>query len=168
MIIVKQGNSTKFEQGTWCHRLIAIDCARWLNPLFNIQLMKWLDEWMNIKAENKCILENALHNIKPYMDKYKCIEKCIQKRLQNELGGEIEVSCDTGYIDLLTDTEIIEIKYGRDWKHAVGQLLIYSLDYPLHKKRIHLFGIEDNENINKSCQNYNIYISYEPFIKEID
>jgi hypothetical protein len=44
LIIVKQGNSTKFEQGTWCHRLIAIDCARWLNAKFALQIIKWTDE----------------------------------------------------------------------------------------------------------------------------
>lgn len=44
LIIVKQGNSSKFEQGTWCHRLIAIDCARWLNAKFALQIIKWTDE----------------------------------------------------------------------------------------------------------------------------
>jgi len=44
LIIIKQGNTSKFVQGTWCHRLIAIDCARWLNPRFALQIIKWTDE----------------------------------------------------------------------------------------------------------------------------
>lgn len=44
LIIVKQGNTSQFTQGTWCHRLIAIDCARWLSPRFALQVIKWTDE----------------------------------------------------------------------------------------------------------------------------
>ena len=44
LIIVKKGNSTKFTQGTWVHRLIAIDLARWISPTFAVQMTKWLDE----------------------------------------------------------------------------------------------------------------------------
>lgn len=44
LTIVKQGNSSKFAQGTWCHRLIAIDCARWLHPSFAVQIIKWTEE----------------------------------------------------------------------------------------------------------------------------
>ena len=43
LIIVKQGGDPKL-RGTWCHRIIAIDCARWLNAKFALQIMKWTDE----------------------------------------------------------------------------------------------------------------------------
>lgn len=43
VIIVKKGGDPKL-QGTWCHRLIAIDCTRWLNPRFALQVIKWTDE----------------------------------------------------------------------------------------------------------------------------
>ena len=38
-----KGGDVRF-QGSWIHRLIAIDCARWLNPRFSLQIMKWTDE----------------------------------------------------------------------------------------------------------------------------
>lgn len=41
VIIIKKGGNY---QGTWCHRLIAIDCARWLNPRFALQIIKWTDQ----------------------------------------------------------------------------------------------------------------------------
>jgi len=44
LMIVNKGNSSKFVQGTWVHRLIAIDLARWINPRFALQIMKWTDE----------------------------------------------------------------------------------------------------------------------------
>jgi hypothetical protein len=77
------------------------------------------------------------------------------------LGGCIEVETEVGYIDLLTDYEIIEIKDGKLWKHALGQILMYSVDYPNHKKRIHLFDIEKNKMIEDRCNIYNIKVSYE-------
>jgi len=43
LIIVRQGGDPHL-QGTWVHRLIAIDCARWLNPRFALQVIKWTDE----------------------------------------------------------------------------------------------------------------------------
>jgi hypothetical protein len=46
LIIVKKGNSTKFTQGTWVHRLVAIDLARWISPTFAVQMTKWMDELM--------------------------------------------------------------------------------------------------------------------------
>lgn len=98
----------------------------------------------------------------------KQIEKKIQNKLYKELGGEIEVKTENGYIDLLTNSEIIEIKDGKLWKNAIGQILVYSQSYPKHNKRIHLFGIENNENINKICKDYNIKVTYDPNIVEED
>lgn len=82
-------------------------------------------------------------------------EKTIRDRLQNQLGGLIEVSTPVGRIDLLTDTEIIEIKPTKTWKAAMGQVLAYGAFYPNHQKRIHLFG--SKRHINSS----------EPLIREM-
>lgn len=43
ILVTKKGGVPKL-QGTWCHRLIAIDCARWLHPRFALQVIKWTDE----------------------------------------------------------------------------------------------------------------------------
>jgi hypothetical protein len=64
----------------------------------------------------------------------------VVKRLQTELGGQTEVVTAIGRIDLLTETEIIEVKQVSDWKAALGQILTYSGFFPEHTKRIHLFG----------------------------
>jgi len=74
-------------------------------------------------------------------------EKIIQLRLQSELGGEIEVKTPAGPIDLLTDNKIIEIKKVRNWKAALGQILIYGKYYPNHQKHIHLFGKVSNSDL---------------------
>lgn len=64
----------------------------------------------------------------------------VRDRLQSQLGGLTEVATPAGRIDLLTQTEIIEVKHLSEWKAAMGQVLAYSGFYPEHKKRIHLFG----------------------------
>lgn len=68
-------------------------------------------------------------------------EKAIQARLCEELGGHREVPHSVGFIDLLTDIELIEVKEVRRWMQGVGQLLVYGQDYPRLQRRLHLFGI---------------------------
>lgn len=68
------------------------------------------------------------------------IERRIRDRLGAELGGQVEVITAVGRIDLLTASEVIEIKNIDDWKEALGKILAYSAFFPEHCKRIHLFG----------------------------
>ena len=51
---------------------------------------------------------------------------------------EVPVPC--GRIDVLTDSEIIEVKEAKGWKGAIGQIISYGIYYPERTKRIHLFG----------------------------
>ncbi len=68
-------------------------------------------------------------------------EKSVQKRLAKTLGKvQREVPTLAGNIDLLTEQELIEVKSVKNWKFAVGQVLIYGQSYSNHQKRIHLFG----------------------------
>jgi len=41
---VCKGNTSKFQQGTWVHRKVAIHLAQWLSPNFAVQVSNWLDE----------------------------------------------------------------------------------------------------------------------------
>lgn len=74
-------------------------------------------------------------------------ERDVQRDLAVALGGQLEAPCPDGLIDLLTDTEVIEIKCIDGWKSAFGQVLVYSEHYPLHVKRIHLFSTNPNRLI---------------------
>lgn len=74
------------------------------------------------------------------VDSYDNPEYQVVQRLNNELGGQVEVITAVGRIDLLTDTQVIEVKQVSDWKAALGQILTYSAFFPEHIKRIHLFG----------------------------
>ena len=144
--------------GSWIHPLLATNIAQWISIEFSVKVSFWIDEWKKLN-NNIDIYNNEIINIKPDFTRQK--EREIQNKLQKELGGEIEVLTDSGIVDLLTDNEIIEIKNGKNWKQAVGQILMYGLDFTKHKKRIHLFDIEKDEKIEDKCKIYNIYVSYE-------
>ena len=60
-------------------------------------------------------------------------ERRVQERLHEMIGGEREVDCVHGRIDLLTDRLLIEVKSCADWMKGVGQLICYSADYPGHR-----------------------------------
>jgi hypothetical protein len=93
------------------------------------------------------------------------IETQIRDRLHSELGGLIEISTAAGRIDLLTETEIIEIKNIKDWKAALGQILVYSAFYLNHQKRIHLFGsqaeLEKLHDLEAACLSFNVNVTAE-------
>ncbi|MGL4620952.1 hypothetical protein [Chroococcidiopsis sp.] len=92
-------------------------------------------------------------------------ERKIRDRLHAQLGGLVEVVTPAGRIDLVTDTQIIEIKTVGDWKSALGQILAHSGFYPEHQKRIHLFGstfeLKKLPDIEAACLSFDIKVTGE-------
>ena len=159
--VCKGQHSDRKKQGTWIHRILATNLGQWCSIYFSLQISKWIEEWCVYNKDNEIKYLREIYNIQPdnLINNIKELE--IQKKLQQELGGEIEVQTDVGFIDLLTNTEIIEIKNGNNWKHAVGQILMYSLEYPNHIKRIHLFDIYKSKSIEEKCEKYGIKVTYD-------
>ena len=89
------------------------------------------------------------------------IEFIVRDNLKSQLGGLTEVTTPAGRIDLLTDTEIIEVKRVKDWKAG----LVYSGFYPEHQKRLHLFGSAEYEkqiaDIAASCLVFDVLVSFD-------
>ena len=48
--------------------------------------------------------------------------------------------CSSGYVDIVTPSEVIEVKRAQMWKGGMGQVLAYSRDFPGLSPRLHLFG----------------------------
>jgi hypothetical protein len=155
LIEVKQGRYG----GSWIHPKVAIHLAQWISTDFAVSVSKWVDNWVNQSASNKDEFINALQNIKPSYNNQKELE--IKNKLQQELLAHSEVKCDTGKIDLLTNDKIIEIKEASNWKHAIGQIMIYGLEYPDKQKMIYLFGECDKELIKSKCLLLNIEVCFE-------
>jgi hypothetical protein len=94
-------------------------------------------------------------------------EKVVRDRLQAQLGGKAEAYTRWGLIDLLTETELIEVKIVSHWKDAIGHLIAKSRKYPNHQKRLHLFGYEEPclEHIEDVCRDCQINVTFERVIK---
>lgn len=91
------------------------------------------------------------------------IEAQIRDRLQTKLGGIAEASCICGPIDLLTDTELIEVKRIDDWKTGLGQVIAKGLEYPRHQRHLYLFGQSHGalRNAKATCKSLDITVSFE-------
>jgi hypothetical protein len=96
-------------------------------------------------------------------------ERIVRDRLQAQLGGKVEAYTKFGLIDLLTETELIEIKIVNRWKDAIGHILAKSEKYPNHQKRLHLFGHQEPilENIEEVCDRLSIRVTFE-LVEKID
>lgn len=96
------------------------------------------------------------------------LECQIRNRLHAVLAGLTEVTTPAGRIDLLTEAEIIEVKAVKDWKAALGQILVYSGFYPQHQKRLHLFGtareLEALVNIEVAVISFGIRVTGEEVV----
>lgn len=160
LIEINMGKSNVNDQSTWGHPYVANNIAQWVSAKFSVKVSLWIDEWKNISEINSKKYVVSLENIEPDNNN-SCVEKDIQNRLYKELGGEMEVYTNFGYIDLLTDTELIEIKVGNNWKHGLGQLLAYRKFYLNHSLRLHLFDIEHQTDISDWCKEYNVLVTYE-------
>jgi hypothetical protein len=96
-------------------------------------------------------------------DSTRSTEAQILSKLHKKLGGEVEVQTIHGPIDLLTSTELIEVKRIEDWKEGFGQVVVKSETFPHHAKRLHLFGQSDRtlRNIKATCKQFDITVSFE-------
>jgi hypothetical protein len=90
-------------------------------------------------------------------------ENSIQSKLYREKKGKIEVNTIYGRIDLLTNDKIFEIKSYKYWKHALGQILVYSIEYPNHQMVLYLYGKEIPKNwsdIVQACNHFNVICEF--------
>jgi hypothetical protein len=110
-----------------------------------------------------------LRTFKKSLSKQEENEREVSDRLARETGGAREVQTLSGRIDVLTATEVIEVKRIDDWKHSIGQVVAYGTHFPSHKKRIHLFGRQDlmesytllKKQIDTLCNSLDIDVTYE-------
>ena len=92
-----------------------------------------------------------------------------EKSIEDNLARSIpmatqQVRTAAGVVDIVTPDEIIEVKHIKNWKCAVGQVMVYQSYFPGKKRRIHLFGDTatfSKSLIQKHCSKLNIAISWE-------
>lgn len=95
-------------------------------------------KWKLIKGGS--LIQQALLKETEYVEpvqKTPRVSEClVRNNLASMVGGQVEIETPAGFIDVLSDKEVIEVKYYRQWKHGLGQVLAY----PLLTKRLHLFA----------------------------
>jgi hypothetical protein len=71
-------------------------------------------------------------------------EQRMSNKLAGILGGIREASNPSGRVDVLTKLYVIEVKKACNWKHGIGQALVYQFYYPDKKPVLFLFGEDVN------------------------
>ena len=76
-------------------------------------------------------------------------ESSVRDALASLVAGRTEVETPSGFIDVLSDTQVIEVKYYRKWKDGLGQVFAYQSHYPRLARRLHLFAHHGDVDTNK-------------------
>ena len=95
----------------------------------------------DLKLEDEAELEMVARTAK---GKTRILEKFVELALHIKIGGQRQVRCRFGVIDLAVTTpeglEVIEIKEESAFKSAVGQVVAYRLCFPGSKAVLYLFN----------------------------
>ena len=139
--LIKYKKGSNKERSSWAHPYVATNIAMWISAEFSVKVSIWIDNWKNFNIKNLTEYKNAVEELvqNPKVSK----EHLIRDKLAVIYNGEIEVECKYGRIDIVTSDKIIEIKKSRNWKQALGQILIYSSEYPDKMMCIYLFDTEE-------------------------
>ena len=94
------------------------------------------------------IMQRALIQPVEYKEvvSHRVYECSVRDALADIVGGVTEVRTPSGMIDVLSKTEVIEVKYYRQWKGGFGQVLAYGSHHPQLAKRLHLFAYAPDAN----------------------
>lgn len=96
------------------------------------------------------------------------LESSVRDALAIAEKGDREVLTTHGKrVDILTSTEVIEVKFVAAAVHAIGQVLDYAQDWPTLQPRVHLFGSTaawskvDKERLERMFEEHNVRLTYE-------
>jgi hypothetical protein len=170
LLITVKGGDKKLQvvTGTYAHPDLVPHIASWVSPSFAIKVSGIINKWRALSPENEMEYWTSMGECFQSQEKKVCIEHSIRDRLAEQLQGKIEVETAFGRADVVTDNEVIEIKRLHNWKHALGQVLVYTTDpsFSERKKRIHLFDDVEMSHlefycIEKVCAQYGCSVTFE-------
>lgn len=115
----------------------------WVHPEIAKDLLRWINK-----------ICNSQHELN------------VRNRIAKEVHGTCEVKTPHGPIDVLSDTEVIEVKHITNYLHGLGQVLGYGVSFPEKKKRLHLFGSTESrikylDLAKEICQLYSVKVTFE-------
>ena len=154
-------------RGTYFSPDLLLDLASWVSPIVLIRTARFINEWRLLSPENdrrfhKEIGEALKKGI--LMNEHTHSEAVIRDQVACDENGIVEVETLAGFIDVLTDTKIIEVKTFCNWKHALGQVQAYGYYYPAKEQWIYLFDTPEDasrkEIVETVCTAKNVGVKY--------
>ena len=163
--ILVTGGNYGYVRGTYVHPDLIPHIACWVSSKFAIKVSKIINEWVQASQENKNRYWNEMgdsFNQSKHINQNECKESQIRNQTAIEEDGSIEVETPAGFIDVLTNYKVIEVKTEYNWKHALGQVKCYGFYYPTKEKWIYLFDCkyENKDVINKICHSEGVFVKY--------
>jgi hypothetical protein len=157
--------SRGYVKGTYVHPDLIPHIACWVSTKFAIKVSKIINEWVQASQENKNRYWNEMgdsFNQSKHINENECKETQIRNQTAIEEDGSIEVETPAGFIDVLTNYKVIEVKTEYNWKHALGQVKCYGFYYPTKEKWIYLFDCkyENKDVINNICHSEGVFVKY--------
>lgn len=176
-LLIEKADAQTISDGEWIwkpfnlHEVIGISQSTFAKAISNLKSLNLRDTSNQILIYGEDygeMLVVGTHNgkveVKPKTKK-DGEEAIVKNRLKDRIGGTPEVITPAGRIDLLTDSEVIEVKRIDEWKSALGQVLAYSAFLPNHTKRIHLFGtaqqLQKLLDIEAACLTFDVLVTGE-------
>ena len=164
-IITSGSDKETILRGTYVHPKLIPHIAMWISPAFAYKISCILEEWKKISPDNEERFWNEMGSSfkeTKDMNKNEGYESMFRDRIAKEENGIIEVETPVGFIDVLTDSKIIEVKSQHLWKHALGQVKCYGYYYPDKQKYIYLFDCKDmnKDIIDDICNSEGVMVKY--------
>jgi hypothetical protein len=159
------GGQNRILTGTYVHPDLIPHIACWVSTKFAIKVSKIINEWVQASQENKNRYWNEMgdsFNQSKHINQNECKETQIRNQTAIDEDGFIEVETPAGFIDVLTNYKVIEVKTEYNWKHALGQVKCYGFYYPTKEKWIYLFDCkyENKDVINNICHSEGVFVKY--------
>lgn len=165
ILILVSCTSYGYVKGTYVHPDLIPHIACWVSSKFAIKVSKIINEWVQASQENKNRYWNEMgvsFNQSKDINQNECKETQIRNQIAINEDGSIEVETPAGFIDVLTNYKVIEVKTEYNWKHALGQVKCYGFYYPTKEKWIYLFDCkyENKDVINNICHSEGVFVKY--------
>lgn len=136
---------------------------------FRKMIMDHLMSSHNMNVEKMVIELKYLREQVSDIVRERTAEKDVRDCIADEVNGTVEYKTPCGRADVVSDTEIIEVKHFKQWKHALGQVLAYADTVLGKQKRIHLFA-DDGDMLKaidllpiarQVCDKFNVRVTLE-------
>lgn len=125
--------------GTWVHPRLVTVCGFMHNETFRNDATRWVESWKELHSSNSDEwLQSVREGVWTCSDNKEAV---VRDRLAAQEGGKTEVVTMHGrFVDVLTDSHVIEVKHVSRACASIGQVLDYAVDWPELVPRVHIFG----------------------------